>query len=49
MAKDDIYGAVPDGGADSVVAEALKELGTHSGNKINGPIASKDSDYPEKD
>ena len=46
---DSIYGQIPDGGAGKVVSEALKDLGESSSNKVNGPITSKDSDYPEKD
>ena len=45
---DSIYGHIPDGGASKIVSEALKDLGESSSNKVNGPISSKDSDYPEK-
>ena len=45
---DSIYGHVPDGGAGKVASEAMKDLGESSSNKVNGPLTSKDSDYPEK-
>jgi len=43
-----IYGQIPDGGAGKVASEAMKDLGESSSNKVNGPLSSKDSDYPEK-
>lgn len=46
---DSIYGSIPDGGAGKIASEALKDLGESSSNKVNGPLASKDSDYPEKE
>lgn len=45
---DSIYGHIPDGGASKVASEAMKDLGESSSNKVNGPLTSKDSDYPEK-
>jgi hypothetical protein len=45
---DSIYGHIPDGGVDEVVSEAMKDLGESSSNKVNGPIKSKDSEYPEE-
>lgn len=45
---DSIYGHVPDAGASKVASEAMKDLGESSSNKVNGPLTSKDSDYPEK-
>ena len=54
MAKDSgsgdaIYGSIPNGGADAVVKEAMADLDDSESNKVNGPVKSKDSEYPEKD
>ena len=46
---DSIYGHVPDAGAGKIASEALKDLAESSSNTINGPLTSKDSDYPEKE
>lgn len=47
---DSIYGQIPDGGAQKIVSEALKDLGESSSNKVNGPVDdSRRVDYPEKD
>jgi hypothetical protein len=46
---DSIYGHVPTKGVDSVVSEAMDDLGDSESNKVNGPLKSKDSDYPEED
>jgi len=43
-----IYGDIPDAGVDKVVSEAMGDLGESSSNKVNGPLKSKDSDYPEE-
>lgn len=48
MSDKEIYGSVPDAGAKEVQAEAMKDLGESSSNKVNGPIKSEDSNYPEK-
>lgn len=45
---DSIYGWVPDAGVDSVVKEAMTDLNQSESNKVNGPLKSKDSDYPEE-
>lgn len=45
---DSIYGHVPDAGTDAVVKEAMADLNESSSNKVNGPLKSKDSDYPEE-
>lgn len=45
---DSIYGHVPDGGVDSVVKEAMADLNESESNKVNGPLKSKDVDYPEE-
>jgi hypothetical protein len=45
---DSIYGQIPDGGADAVVKEAMADLDDSESNKVNGPVKSKDSEYPEK-
>jgi len=46
---DSIYGAVPDAGADAVVKQAMDNADDFFSNTINGPVKSKDSEYPEKD
>ena len=46
---DSIYGGIPDGGADAVVSEAMGSLDDFFSNKINGPVKTKDTQYPEKD
>lgn len=45
---DSIYGHIPDGGADAVVKEAMADLDDSSSNTVNGPVKTKDSEYPEK-
>lgn len=45
---DAIYGAVPDAGVDAVVSEAMADLGSSESNKVNGPIKTKDTQYPEE-
>lgn len=46
----DIYGHVPvPDEAESAISEAMSDLKSSSSNTVNGPITSKDSDYPEED
>ena len=46
----DIYGRVPvPDEADSAISDAMSDLKSSSSNTVNGPIKSKDSDYPEED
>lgn len=45
-----IYGAVPKSkDCESAVSSAMDDLGDSSSNTINGPIKSKDSEYPEQE
>jgi hypothetical protein len=46
---DSIYGQIPDGGADAVVKQALGNADNFFSNTINGPIKTKNSQYPEKE
>jgi len=49
MSDKDIYGHVPTDGVDEVVDEAMDDLNEFESNKVNGPLKSKTSHYPEED
>lgn len=46
---DSIYGGIPDGGVDAVVKQAMDCADDFFSNTINGPVKTKDTQYPEKD
>jgi hypothetical protein len=46
---DSIYGQIPDGGADTVIKQAMDNADDFFSNTINGPVKTKDSQYPEKE